>query len=99
MRRSCSSWRDSGIEILADVTYQAGDADYTGCISQLLANNPDAIIQYGDSKEMVVFLRQLRQAGYTRCVYTVEGGGDRQLSELAGHASRRHCIFCGICDS
>lgn len=78
---------DSGIEILADVTYQAGDADYTGCISQLLANNPDAIIQYGDSKEMVVFLRQLRQAGYTRCVYTVEGGGDRQLSELAGHAA------------
>lgn len=78
---------DTDIEVLADVTYQAGDADYTGCISQLLAQNPDAIVQYGDSKEMVVFLKQLRQAGYTRCVYTVEGGGDRQLSELAGHAA------------
>lgn len=77
----------SGIEILADVTYQAGDADYTGHISQLLKNNPDAIVQYGDSKEMVVFLKQLRQAGYNRCIYTVEGGGDRQLSELAGHAA------------
>lgn len=77
----------SGIEILADVTYQAGDADYTGCISQLLKDNPDAIVQYGDSKEMIVFLKQLRQAGYTRCIYTVEGGGDRQLSELAGHAA------------
>lgn len=78
---------ETDIEILADVTYQAGDADYTGHIAQLLKDDPDAIAQYGDSKEMVVFLKQLRQAGYTGCVYTVEGGGDRQLSELAGYAA------------
>jgi len=77
----------TGIEIVADVTYAAGDADYTGHIAQLLKNDPDCITQYGDSKELVVFMKQLRQAGFDGIVYTVEGGGDRQLSELAGHAA------------
>lgn len=75
------------IEVIADVTYQSTDTDYTGHIAKLLKDDPDSIIHYGYSSEMAVFLKQLRQAGYEGCVYTVEGGGDRQLSQIAGAAA------------
>lgn len=79
--------KETDIQLVADVTYQSTDTDYTGHIAKLLKDDPGSIIHYGYSSEMAVFLKQLRQAGYEGCVYTVEGGGDRQLSQIAGAAA------------
>lgn len=84
----------TGIELVAEATYQATETDFTGHISRLMAANPDSIIMYGNGWEMALILKQLRQQGYDKCVYTCEGGANTDILEVAGSSADGLAFGC-----
>ncbi|MHB1314689.1 MAG: ABC transporter substrate-binding protein [Christensenellales bacterium] len=75
------------IKVLAEATYQSSETDFTGHISKLMAPNPDSIIMYGNGYEMALIIKQLRQQGFTKNVYTCEGGANTDILKVAGPAA------------
>ena len=74
----------AGIKTVAEVTYQPTETDFTGHISRLMAPNPDSIIMWGNGTEMALILKQLRQHGFNKLVYTGEGGANTDILTVAG---------------
>lgn len=74
----------AGIKVIAEVTYQLTETDFTGQISRLMAPNPDSIIMWGNGTEMSLILKQLRQHGFNKFVYTGEGGANTDILTVAG---------------
>lgn len=77
----------AGIEVVADVTYQATDTDFTGHIAKMMAAKPGSITVYGNGNELALILKQLRQNGYEGFVYTSEGGANAEVLSVAGEAA------------
>jgi branched-chain amino acid transport system substrate-binding protein len=82
----------SGIRVLAEATYQGSETDFTGHISRVMSANPDSIILYGNGYEMSLIMKQLRQQGFNKFVYTGEGGANTDIIQVAG-ASADGLIF------
>ena len=82
------------IELLAEATYQSTETDFTGHISKLMAPNPDSIIMYGNGYEMALIIKQLRQQGFTKNVYTCEGGANTDILQVAGPAANGLIFGC-----
>ena len=85
---------DTGIELVAEATYQTTETDFTGHISRLMAADPDSIIMYGNGWEMALILKQLRQQGFDKCVYTCEGGANTDILEVAGSSADGLAFGC-----
>lgn len=85
---------ETDIKLLADVTYQSTETDFTGHIFTLLQNDPDSIIVYGNSFDFALIVKQLRQNGYTKNVYTAEGAGNEEILNVAGDACNGLIFSC-----
>lgn len=76
---------DAGLNLVADISYQKGESDFTGHITKALATNPDAVIIFpGGGPETAQFMKQLRQQGYTGLLYTNESGSSNIIRETCG---------------
>lgn len=84
----------TGIELVAEATYQTTETDFTGHVSRLMAADPDSIIMYGNGWEMALILKQLRQQGFDKCVYTCEGGANTDILEVAGSSADGLAFGC-----
>ncbi|WP_343210627.1 ABC transporter substrate-binding protein [Anaerolentibacter hominis] len=82
-----SELENAGIEVVADVTYQPTDTDFTGHIAKIMAAKPGSITVYGNGNELALILKQLRQHGYDGYVYTSEGGANAEVLSVAGDAA------------
>lgn len=74
----------AGIDVVAEATYQGTETDFTGHISRVMAANPDSVILYGNGYEMALIMKQLRQQGFEKCVYSGESGANTDIIEVAG---------------
>jgi branched-chain amino acid transport system substrate-binding protein len=79
-------------EIVANLSYQPADTDFTGQVAQIIKSTPDAVVFNGLSSEIALFLRQLRQMGYTGYVYNSEAGANNDAMAVAGE-SANNLIF------
>lgn len=74
----------AGIELVAEATYQGTETDFTGHISRVMAADPDSVILYGNGYEMALIMKQLRQQGFEKCVYSAESGANTDIIEVSG---------------
>ena len=81
------SCKKNGIEIVADITFQSNETDFSGPIANALAAKPEAMIVYGVGYEEAMVTKQLRQNGYTGLIFTTEGATDAQMLNTAQDAA------------
>ena len=93
-RAALDTFAGTNIRILAEATYQATETDFTGQISRLLAPNPDSVVMLGNSWEMALILRQLRQQGFNKFVYTLEGGASTDIVRVGGEFANGLIFSC-----
>lgn len=82
------------IELVADITYQGTETDFTGHISRIISSNADCVAFYGNSEELMLFIKQLRNQGFNGFVYTVEAGANTQIIDVAGAAANGIVFGC-----
>ena len=78
---------NNSIEVLADITYQSSDTDFSGIIAKAMAAKADTIVLYGLNVELAMITKQLRQNGYNDLVFTIEGGASKEMFVVSGDAA------------
>lgn len=75
-----------GGEIVADVSYQAGDIDFKGQLTQLRSKNPEAIFIPGYYTEVGLIALQARQLGIKAPLLGGDGWDSSKLTEIGKDA-------------
>jgi len=74
-----------GVEVVAEVSYQKAESDFTGHIAKALAADPEAVVIIAAAgTETAQFIKQLRQQGFTGIVYGAESSSSAIITETAG---------------
>lgn len=76
-----------GIKVMADLTYQTGDTDFTGVITKALSSGAETIVVYGLGNELAMIAKQLRLNGYEDLIFTIEGGTNVEVLTVGGAAA------------
>lgn len=75
-----------GGEIVADVSYQSGDVDFKGQITQIKSKNPEALFVPGYYTEVGLIARQVRQGGIKAPMLGGDGWDSPKLFEIGKEA-------------
>ncbi|MGB7340067.1 MAG: ABC transporter substrate-binding protein [Phototrophicaceae bacterium] len=78
---------DNGIEILGEETFARGDVDFNAQLSNLLADEPEALIVSALAAEGVQIIVQARDLGYTGPIIGGNGLNSPAIIENAGEAA------------
>lgn len=78
---------DGGIEVLAAETYKDGDTDFTAQCAKIVAADPDCVFMVAWSNDCGQLLKQLRQAGYDKPVYSDNSFTAAPVREIGGDAA------------
>lgn len=75
-----------GGEVVADVTYQAGDVDFKSQLTSIKSKNPDAIFIPGYYTDVGLIAQQARQSGIKAVFLGGDGWDSSKLSEIGKEA-------------
>jgi branched-chain amino acid transport system substrate-binding protein len=81
-----SKFKDLGGEIVADVSYQAGDVDFKAQLTKIKSLKPEAIMIPGYYTEVGLIARQARELGYKGTFLGGDGWDSPKLSEIGQSA-------------
>ena len=81
-----------GIEIVADESHDSGDTDFSAQIANLMAADPECIWFATMGEVTPVFVKQLRQYGFTGIIMDKEAFSVAMI-EIAGKAASTHIMF------
>ncbi|MRS12427.1 MAG: ABC transporter substrate-binding protein [Actinobacteria bacterium] len=73
---------DAGVTIVADETYNPGDADMTAQLTKMRGANPDAVLVWAAGKEAATIAKNARQLNMTQPIYG--GSGIARLEFISG---------------
>lgn len=79
-------FKKRGGEIVADVSYQAGDIDFKAQLTQIRSKNPDGIYVPGYYTEVGLIAQQARQLGIKAPLMGGDGWDSDKLSEIGKDA-------------
>ncbi|MGY0236319.1 branched-chain amino acid ABC transporter substrate-binding protein [Longispora urticae] len=69
---------------VGSIAITKGESDYAAAVTAVRAKNPEIVYFTGYYAEAGLFVRQLRQAGYTGRILVADGSVDKQLISIAG---------------
>lgn len=76
-----------GIEIVAEETFNAGDADMTAQLTKIKAADPDAVMMWAAGSEGATVLKNWRDLGGEAPFFGTPGNARKELIEGAGEAA------------
>lgn len=79
-------FKELGGEITNDVSYQSGEMDFKGQLTQIKGSKPDAVYVPGYYTEVGLIARQARSLGITAPLMGGDGWDSSKLSEIGGEA-------------
>ena len=88
----CAQCEENGIEVVASETYDPTDTDYSAQIATVLNANPDSIYLSVSGDYGALFMKQLREQGYTGMIYAKECVMQSQI-EVAGVQAANYVAF------
>ncbi len=77
----------NAIPVLAKETYKDGDTDFTAQCAKIVAADPDCVFVVAWSNDCGQILKQLRQAGYDKPVYSDNSFTAAPVREIGGDAA------------
>lgn len=81
-----------GMELLVSETYKDGDTDFTAQCAKIVAADPDCVFMVAWSNDAGPLLKQLRQAGYDKPVYSDNSFTAAPVREIGGDAANNSFI-------
>ena len=78
---------DGTMEVLAKEMYKDGDTDFTAQCAKIVAADPDCIFVVAWSNDCGQLLKQLRQAGYDKPVYSDNSFTAAPVRQIGGEAA------------
>ena len=85
-----------GIKVVADISTDAGQVDFSAPVLKAKQSNPDAIFVYSNEEESARALRELRKQGVTKPVVGETVLTGQKVIELAGDAANGAVAHVGL---
>lgn len=76
--------RRMGFPVAVEVRFEDGHTDFTDQLEKIKTNNSDAVVLWGDAKEMGLIVNQMRALGLNHTVYTCDRSVSPEFLEIAG---------------
>ncbi len=76
--------RRMGFPVAVEVRFEDGDTDFTDQLNTIKKNNSDAVVLWGDAKELALIINQMRTMGLNQPVYTCDRAVSPEFLEIAG---------------
>lgn len=76
--------RRMGHPVAVEVRFEDGHTDFTDQLNTIKKNNSDAVVLWGDAKEMGLIINQMRDMGMDHPVYTCDRAVSPEFLEVAG---------------
>ena len=86
-RRLHQGDRPLGIKVVADLSTEAGQADFAADVGKIKAANPDAVFVYLNEEESARILKELKRQGVTAPLMGETTLIGQKVIELAGDAA------------
>ena len=86
----------AGIKVVADVSTDAGQVDFSGAVLKVKQSNADAVFVYTNEEESARALRELRKQGYDKPVIGETTLTGQKVIELAGDAANGAVAHVGL---
>jgi branched-chain amino acid transport system substrate-binding protein len=85
-----------GIKVLADISTDPGQLDFSGAVLKVKQANADALFVYTNEEEAARCLRELRKQGYDKPVFGETVLTSQKVIELAGDAANGAIAHVGL---
>lgn len=76
------------------ISVKKGDKDFSAAVTQIMGQQPDAVVYASYYTEAALLLQQLRQAGFTGLFAGPDGIKDPQFVKAAGESARGAVLSC-----
>jgi ABC-type branched-subunit amino acid transport system substrate-binding protein len=76
--------RRMGYPVAVEVRFEDGHTDFTDQLNTIKKNNSDAVVLWGDAKELGLIVNQMREMGMNHPVYVCDRGVSPEFLEIAG---------------
>lgn len=76
--------RRMGNPVAVEVRFEDGHTDFTDQLNTIKKNNSDAVVLWGDAKEMGLIVNQMRTMGMNHPVYVCDRAVSAEFLEVAG---------------
>jgi branched-chain amino acid transport system substrate-binding protein len=86
----------AGIKVVADVSTDAGQVDFSGAVLKVKQSNADAVFVYTNEEESARALRELRKQGYDKPIIGETTLTGQKVIELAGDAANGAVAHVGL---
>ena len=73
-----------GYPLVLEVRYNVGETDFTTQLQRIRDNNPDAILLWGNAKELGLIVNQIREMGFEQPIYASDRAVNPEFLEIAG---------------
>ena len=85
-----------GIKVVADISTDPGQLDFSGAVLRAKQANADALFAYSNEEESARLLRELRKQGYDKPVVGETTLTSQKVIELAGEAANGAVAHVGL---
>lgn len=76
--------RRMGHPVAVEVRFEDGHTDFSDQLSKIKTNNSEAVVLWGDSKELGLIVNQMRKMGLDHPIYTCDRAVTPEFLEIAG---------------
>jgi len=76
--------RRMGHPVAVEVRFEDGDTDFTEQLNTIKKNNSEAVVLWGDAKELGLIINQMRAMGMNQPVYACDRAINKEFLEIAG---------------
>ena len=86
----------SGIKVVADISTEGGQIDFSAAVLKAKQSNADALIAYTNEEESARLLKELRKQGYDKPIIGETTIANDKVIELAGEAANGVVAHVGL---
>jgi branched-chain amino acid transport system substrate-binding protein len=86
----------AGIKVVADISTEAGQVDFSGAVLKVKQSQADALFIYSNEEESARALRELKKQGYDKPVIGESTLANDKVIELAGDAANGVIAHVGL---
>ncbi len=83
-----------GYPLVLEVRYDVGEIDFTTQLDRIRRSNPDAILLWGNAKELGLIVNQIREMGLKQPIYASDRAVNPEFLEIAGENAEGIITTC-----
>ncbi len=86
--------RRLGFPVSVEVRFEDGDSDFKDQLEAIKKSNSDAVVLWGDAREMALIVKQMRAMGMDQPVYTSDRAVSPEFIEILGNEANGIVTTC-----